>query len=189
MLSCLSPMQAWMTVCSSTLRTLSGRRSMGSSCSTSLTRSWRSWGSPASDTRSSSWRPWTYSVLWWGVVRDIKSWSQEGWSGDRAVEFEVWCTDMMEQLYYRWLPVQPSQCSQGAWTGRTQQTCRRCPASCQICLCTIWQKRYGKAWQTRLKFSKTCPFIIKNNMCFIYSRHQCYLLSRGGSCTVLSKQG
>lgn len=58
-------LQAWMTASSSTSRLLRGRKSGGTNCCVSPTRSWRIWGCPESATRSSYWRLWTYCVLWW----------------------------------------------------------------------------------------------------------------------------
>lgn len=62
---CVWFLQAWMTVSSSTSRLLRGRKSGGTNCCVSPTRSWRIWECPESATKSSYWRLWTYCVLWW----------------------------------------------------------------------------------------------------------------------------
>lgn len=61
---CVVP-KAWTTASSSTSKPLREKKSAGTSCCESPTRSWRIWECPGSAIRNLYWRLWTYSVLWW----------------------------------------------------------------------------------------------------------------------------
>lgn len=60
---CVVP-KVWTTAYSSTSKPSREKKSAGTSCCESPTRSWRTWECPGSAIRSSYWRQWTYSVLW-----------------------------------------------------------------------------------------------------------------------------